>query len=69
MWPTIFVVANKEIRPKTKFPPFTKGGDVMLYLKDTFSNENVPKAYTVTQIIFDVYTIKQYVYLNEKEAS
>lgn len=38
----------------------------MLYLKDTFSNESVPKVYVVKQIIFDVYSTKQYVYLNEK---
>ena len=66
MWPTIFVINDKEIRPKQKFPPFSKGGDIMLYLKDTFSNESVPKVYVVKQIIFDVYSTKQYVYLNEK---
>jgi hypothetical protein len=69
MWRTVFVIGSKEVKPKQKFPPFTKGGDIMLYLKDVMSNDSVPKIYSVTQIIFDVYTSKQYVYLTEKEAS
>ncbi len=66
MWETIFVFNHKdELRPPQTFPPFSKGGEVMLMLKDTFDQSLVPKTYTITQVIFDVYSVKQYVHLLE----
>lgn len=66
MWPTVFVINNKtEIRPETTFPPFSEGGKVMLTQKDTFDQSLVYKRYVVTQVIFDVYSVKQYVHLSE----
>lgn len=66
MWPTIFVINQKtEIRPEPHFPPFTEGGKIMLTQKDKFDDSLVYKKYTITQVIFDVYSIKQYVHLRE----
>lgn len=37
----------------------------MLYLEDPFDKSQVPKRYEIIQVIFDVYSIKQYVHLKE----
>jgi len=66
MWPTVFVFDHKEeIRPAVTFPPFSTGGEVMLMKKDLFDNSLAPKIYTIKQVIFDVYSTKQYVHLSE----
>jgi hypothetical protein len=64
-WPTVLVDGQIEIDPGKPLPPFAKGGRILIYKKDTFSKENVPTIYEITNVNFDVYSVKQYVYLKE----
>jgi len=68
MWRTIFVIDHKEeLKPSLDFPPFTKGGELLLYKTDTFDDSRVPFRYAVAQVIFDIMSVRptQYVHLQE----
>lgn len=68
MWPTVFVInKNTEICSDITFPAFSKDGNVMLYQIDTLTSQRIPMKYVVDNVIFDVYSRKQYVYLTSKE--
>lgn len=61
MWPTVFIIDGKEYRPEPNMAAFSKGGEVLLYLRDTFDNSRVPRRFLITQVIFDIVTPLQYV--------
>ena len=68
MWHTIFVIDHKEeLKPSLKFPPFAKNGELMLFKTDQFDQSRVPFRYVITQVIFDVMSVRpsQYVHLKE----
>lgn len=68
MWRTIFVIDHKEeLKPSLNFPPFTLGGELMLFKIDKFDGSQVPFRYTITQVIFDIMSprLAQYVHLQE----
>jgi hypothetical protein len=45
----------------------TRGGEILLYLQDQFDGSQRPAAFEVERVLFDVYSVKQYVYLKERE--
>jgi len=62
-WVTIFVIGQKELRPDKHFAAFSTGAQIMLYQADVQDGTKVAKAYTITKVIFDVYSDFQYVHL------
>lgn len=67
MWPTVLVISGTEKRLERELPPMTVGGEILLYLRDAFDGSQRPAAYQVERVLFDVYSVKQYVYLKERE--
>lgn len=68
MWLTYLVVDHREeLKLPKLFPPFTKGGEILIYKKDNFDNSQVPVRYVVNQVIFDVYSTEptQWVHVTE----
>jgi len=68
MWQTIFVIDHKEeLRSPFDFPPFSKGGEVLLFKTDQFDGSRIPFRYMITQVIFDILSHRpaQYVHLQE----
>lgn len=69
MWRTVFVIDGKEHPSDKDFPAFQTGGKVVLYLKDTFDDKNVPVGFLIKDIYYDVYASvpKQYVHMTKLE--
>jgi hypothetical protein len=67
MWRTILVIGKHEKRLEKDLPPMTRGGEILLYLQDQFDGSQRPAAFEVERVLFDVYSVKQYVYLKERE--
>lgn len=67
-WETHILLGSESRKLPKHMPAFTKGGEVMLYMFDTFDHTNVPVVYEITQVIFDVYsqTPRQYVRVEKR---